>query len=90
MTLPFLSYVQMDASARKTVQPTMLGVAASVLAVVCKRMQQLTPNNVAPTMLGVAASVLVVVCKRMQQLTPNNVGTCSASCYARAWPQQCW
>ena len=63
MTLPFLSYVQMDASARKTVQPTMLGVAASVL---------------------------VVVCKRMQQLTPNNVGTCSASCYARAWPQQCW
>ena len=46
MTLPFLSYVQMDASARKTVQPTMLGVAASVLAVMCKRMQQLTPNNV--------------------------------------------
>ena len=46
MTLPFLSYVQMDALAPKTMQPTILGVAASVLAVVCKRMQQLTPNNV--------------------------------------------
>ena len=58
-----LSYVQMDASA---------------------------PKNVQPRMLGVVASVLAVVCKRMQQLTPNNVGSGSASCYARAWPQQCW
>ena len=58
-----LSYVQMDASA---------------------------PKNVQPRMLGVVASVLAVVYKRMQQLTPNNVGSGSASCYARAWPQQCW
>ena len=37
------------------------GVVASVLAVVCKRMQQ------QPTMLRVVASVLAMVCKRMQQ-----------------------
>ena len=43
-----LSYVQTNATTPNIVWPTMLGVAASVLAVVCKRMQQL------PTMLGPA------------------------------------
>ena len=43
-----LSYVQTNATTPNIVGPTMLGVAASALAVVCKRMQQL------PTMLGPA------------------------------------
>ena len=38
----------MDATTPNIVAPTMLGVVASVLAVVCKRMQQL------PTMFGPA------------------------------------
>ena len=40
-----LSYLQMDATIPNIAGTTMLGVVASVLAVVCKRMQQL------PTML---------------------------------------
>ena len=40
--------VQTDATTPNIVAPTMLGVVACVLAVVCKRMQQL------PTMLGPA------------------------------------
>ena len=36
-----LSYMQMDATTPNTVDPRMLGVVASVLAVVSKRMQQL-------------------------------------------------
>ena len=43
-----LGCVQTDATTPNTVAPTMLGVVACVLAVVCKRMQQL------PTMLGPA------------------------------------
>ena len=43
-------HVQTDATTLKIVGSTMLEVVASVLAVVCKRMQQL------PTMLGHAAS----------------------------------
>jgi len=46
-TMP-LSYMQMDATTPNIVGPRMLGVVACVLAVVCKRMQQL------PTMLGPA------------------------------------
>ena len=34
-----LGYLQTDATTPKIVRPTMLGVATSVLAVVCKRMQ---------------------------------------------------
>ena len=41
-----LGCVQTDATTPNIVAPTMFGVVASVLAVVCKRMQQL------PTMLG--------------------------------------
>ena len=52
----------MDPTTSNIVQLTMLGVVVSMLAVVCKRMQQL------PTMLGVVVSMLAVVCKRMQQL----------------------
>ena len=36
-----LSYVKMDPTASNIVQLTMLGVVVSMLAVVCKRMQQL-------------------------------------------------
>ena len=43
-----LTNMQMDATTHNIVGPRMLGVVASVLAVVCKRMQQL------PTMLGLA------------------------------------
>ena len=43
---PSLGCVQTDATTPNILAPTMLGVVASALAVVCKRMQQL------PTMLG--------------------------------------
>ena len=43
-----LGCVQTDATTPNIVAPTMLGVVACMLAVVCKRMQQL------PTMLGLA------------------------------------
>ena len=43
-----MSYMETDAITPKIVGPTILGVIASVLAVVCKRMQQL------PTKLGPA------------------------------------
>ena len=51
MMTPFgfqLGCVQTDATTLNIVAPTMLAVVACVLAVVCKRMQQL------PTMLGPA------------------------------------
>ena len=47
---PSLGCVQTDATTPNIVAPTMLGVVACMLAVVCKRMQQL------PTMLGCSAS----------------------------------
>ena len=43
-----LNYVQTDATTSNIVWPKMLGVIVSVLAVLCKRMQQV------PTMLGLA------------------------------------
>ena len=46
--LVFTAAVQTGTTTPNTVAPTMLGVVACVLAVVCKRMQQL------PTMLGPA------------------------------------
>ena len=55
--------------------PTMLGVDASVFAVVCKRMRKF------PTLLGNnVGSCCVRVCSGVQTdaTTPNNVGTCSA------------
>ena len=52
----------------------MLGVVALVLAVVCKRMQQL------PTMLG-------TVVHRGKDTTHKRLLT---MCNALAWPQQCW
>ena len=48
LTTEILGCVQMGAITPNTVRPTMLGVGACVLAVVCKRIQQL------PTMLGPA------------------------------------
>ena len=56
------------------VAPTMLKVVVYVLAVVCKRMQQL------PTMLGPAVH-------RGKDTTHKTLQT---MCNARAWPQQCW
>ena len=38
--------MQMDATTPNIVAPTILGVVASVLVVVCKRMQHVTSNNV--------------------------------------------
>ena len=52
----------------------MLGVVASVLAVVCKRMQQL------PTMLGPAVH-------RGKDTTHKTLET---MCNAHVWPQHCW
>ena len=54
--------MQTDATIPNIVGATMLGIVACLLAVVCKRMQQL------PTMHW--------VCKRTQHVTSNNVGSC--------------
>ena len=54
--------------------PTMMGVVASVLAVMCKRVQQLL------TMLGHAVH-------RGEDTTHNAWET---RCNAHAWPQECW
>ena len=82
------SGVQTDATTPNIVAPTMLGVVACVLAVVCKRMQQL------PTSLGPAvhrgkntthkSTTLEEVCKRIQHCcatlrrsrNKRNVGSC--------------
>ena len=56
------------------VGPTIAGVVTSVLAVVCKRMQQL------PTMLGHTVH-------REKDKTHMKIET---MCNVRAWPQQCW
>ena len=69
----FGSGVQTDATTPNNVVPTMLGVVVCVLAVVCKRMQQL------PTMLGPAVH-------RGKDTTRK---TLEIMCNARAWPQQC-
>ena len=66
-----LNYVQTDVTTPNIVGPTMLGVVASVLAVVCKRMQQL------PTILGPAVH-------RGKDTTHKTLET---MCHARAWPQ---
>ena len=47
---PFFKLLQMDKMTANVVGPRMLGVVASVLAVVCKWMQQL------PTLLGPAVN----------------------------------
>ena len=70
-----LSYVQTDATTSNIARPTILGVVASVLAVRCKRMQQL------PTMLGPAVhrgketthKTLETMCE-MHVGGPNNFG----------------
>ena len=69
-----LSYLQTDATTPKVVRPTVLGAVASVLAVVCKRMQQL------PTLLRPAVCIVERIqypprrpCV-MQVRGPKNVG----------------
>ena len=57
-----------------TVAPIMLGVVACVLAVVCKRMQQL------PTLLGPGVH-------RGKNTTHKSLYFMRNE---RAWPQQCW
>ena len=61
------SGVQTGATTLKIMWLTMLSVVASVMAVVCKRTQQL--SNYVAAMLAVVASVMAVVCKRVQQLS---------------------
>ena len=56
------------------VAPTMLGVVACVLAVVCKRMQQL-PTSLGPTV------------HRGKNTTHKSLKSMRNEC---AWPQQCW
>ena len=68
-----LSYVQTDATTLNIVGPTIVGVVTSVLAVVCKRMQQL------PTMLEHAVHL-------GKDSTHKNMET---MCNVLAWPQQC-
>ena len=69
-----LGCVQTDATTSNIVAPTMLGVVVCVLAVVCKRTQQL------PTMLGPAVhrgkDTTISLCKHcvMRVRSPNNVG----------------
>ena len=71
-----LSYVQTNALSPKIVEPTMLGVVASVLSVVCKRMQQL------PTMLVHHACWSIT---RSHRIAVSKETICSA----HACPQQC-
>ena len=68
------SYMQTDATTSNIAGPIMLGVVASVLALFCKRVQQL------PTILGPAVhrgkdttrKTLVTIC--IARAWPNNVG----------------
>ena len=66
--------MQTGATTPNIVAPTMLGVVACVLAVVCKRMQQL------PTSLGPA------VYRRKNTAHKSLQSMCNEG----AWPQQCW
>ena len=66
--------MQTRATTPNIVAPTMLGVVACVLAVVCKRMQQL------PTSLGPAVH-------RGKNTTHKSLKSMRNEC---AWPQQCW
>ena len=64
-----------DATTPKIVAPTMLGAVAFVLAVVCKRIQQL------PTLLG-------PIVHPGKDTTHKSLKTmCNNEC---SWPQQCW
>ena len=65
-----LSYVQTEATTPNNNFATLLGVVASVLAVVCKRMQQL------PTTLGPA----------VHHGKDTTQKTLEITCSARAWP----
>ena len=59
------------------VGPTMLGVVASLLSVVCKRMQQLSTMLACHVCSSITRSYCVAVSKEIV-------------CNERAWPQQCW
>ena len=69
-----LSYVQTEATTPNNNFATLLGAVACVLAVVCKRMQQL------PTTLGPA----------VHHGKDTTQKTLEITCNAQAWPQQCW
>ena len=71
------SFVQTDATTPNIVGPATLGVVASVLVVLCKRMQQL------PTMLGPA-----VHCGK--DTTQKTLKTLETMCNAGSWLEQCW
>ena len=59
------------------VGPTMLGVVASLLSMVCKRMQQFSAMLAHHACSSITRSYLVAVSKEMV-------------CNERAWLQQCW
>ena len=67
-------YVQRDERLPTLLAQQMLGVVASVLAVVCKRMHQL------PTRLGPA----------VYRGKDTSHTTLEIMCNGRVWPQQCW
>ena len=73
--------MQTDATTPTNVKPTMLGVVAFALALVCKRMQQL------PTMLGPAAQKHAItcnrVCKQTQHVISHNVRIIARQFYVR-------
>ena len=74
-----LNYVQTDATTSNIVWPKMLGVIVSVLAVVCKRMQQV------PTMLGLALAFLSCWLEslagfKLWATTPNNTQQHATGC----------
>ena len=69
-----LSFLQTDVTTINITGPTMLDVVASVLAVVCKRMQHI------PTMLGPA----------LHRGKDTAHQTLKTFCNERAWPQKCW
>ena len=74
INVQWVSFVQTDATTPNIVAPTMLRVVTCMLAVVCKRMQQL------PTMLGAALH-------RGKDTTHKSLVTMRNE---RARPQKCW
>ena len=71
-----ISYAQTDAITPSIVGPTMLGVVASVFAVLCKRMQQFpaTRNNMQQRGLQTDATCSIQQC---WELLANNVASVS-------------
>ena len=74
MNHPTLGCVQTDATTPNIVAPTMLGVVACVLAVVCKRMQQLQTIWGLQCIVGRIQAINLCKPCAMSVCGPNNVG----------------